>query len=79
MVRSSGDVADQPFRIRNARWRAWLRVHTPDFMYCRLGLVVPKTLDCGRHEWYNGGNGIDSCYHCKATRQTPSEDLVLSG
>jgi len=41
------DVAERPFSVRHARWRAWLRAHTPDLLYYRLGLVVPKAHDCG--------------------------------
>jgi len=66
------DVADYPFSVRNARWRTWLRVHTPNVLYYRLGLVVPKARDCGRHEWHNNGDGLDGCYHCDVTRPTPS-------
>jgi hypothetical protein len=73
MVRSAGGVGDHPFGIRNARWRAWLRVRTPDFMYYRLGLVVPKAGDCGLHEWHAGGDESDACYHCRATRPTPAD------
>jgi hypothetical protein len=53
------------FGIRHARWRAWLRVRTPDFLYFRADLVVPKAKDCVDHEWSNGGEGMDECYHCK--------------
>jgi len=68
-----GDVGDHPLRFRNARWRTWLRVHTPDVLYYRLGLVVPNARDCGRHEWNNQGHGIDACYHCEITRTTPPD------
>ena len=65
------DVTDHPFSIRNARWRTWLRAHTPDALYYRLGLVVPKATDCGAHDWHNVGDGTDGCYHCEVTRPTP--------
>jgi hypothetical protein len=71
--KSDRDVADHPFTIRNARWRGWLRVHTPNVLYYRLGLVVPKARDCGNHEWHNSGNGVDACYHCEVTRSTPPD------
>jgi hypothetical protein len=67
------DVADAPLSIRTSRWRAWLRVHTPDVLYFRLGLVVPKSRDCGNHEWHNAGDDSDECYHCDVTRKTPPE------
>jgi hypothetical protein len=70
---SDRDVADYPFSVRNARWRTWLRVHTPNVLDYRLGLVVPKARDCGNHEWHNGGNGSDVCYHCEVTRPTPPD------
>ena len=72
MSHSSPDVADQRFSTRNARWRAWLRVRTPNVLYHHLGLVMPKTRDCGRHDWYTSDDGIDGCYHCRVTRSTPS-------
>ena len=70
---SDRDVADHPFSIRNARWRTWLRAHTPNVFYYRLGLVVPKARDCGNHEWHNNGNGIDACYHCEGVRSMPPD------
>jgi len=57
-------MAAGDFGLRHARWRAWIRVHTPDFLYDR-GLIVPKAADCGEHEWHNAGNDIDGCFHCK--------------
>lgn len=56
------------FGLRHARWRAWLRVHTPNLLFHRLGLVVPKADDCGDHDWYRSRDGIDSCYHCQVER-----------
>jgi hypothetical protein len=56
------------FGIRHSRWRAWLRVHTPNAIYYRLGLTVPKLRECGAHEWYNADNVVDHCYHCRAER-----------
>jgi len=56
------------FGIRHARWRTWLRVHTPNTLHYRLGLVVPKVRDCGAHEWYNADNIVERCYHCSAER-----------
>jgi hypothetical protein len=73
MSDSSGDIADRPLSLRNARWRGWLRSRTPNFLYYRLGLVVPKARDCGAHEWHNQGDGVDACYHCEATRSTPPD------
>jgi hypothetical protein len=52
-----------PFSLRNSRWRAWLRVHTP--------LSVPKAKDCGAHDWRNGGQGLDFCLHCEVRLATP--------
>ena len=49
------------------RWRAFLRLHTPNFLYDR-GLMVPKARDCGDHDWHNEGDGMDGCYHCKVIR-----------
>jgi hypothetical protein len=66
------DVADQPFGVRNARWRTWLRAHTPNALY-GVGLVVPKARNCGNHEWHSKGHGIDACYHCEVTTSTPPE------
>jgi hypothetical protein len=68
--RPDRDVAAGPFSLRNARWRTWLRVHTPDVVYYRLGWVVPKARDCGAHDWHNNGDGTVSCYHCLASRQS---------
>ena len=65
------DVANHPFSLRSARWRTWLRVHTPNVLYYGVGLVVPKARDCGNHEWHNEAAGIDGCYHCEVTRSTP--------
>ena len=73
MSRPRLNVADAPFSFRNARWRAWLRVHTPDVLYFRFGLMVPKVADCGDHEWHNEGAGWDMCYHCEVRRPTPPE------
>lgn len=56
------------FGLRHSRWRAWVRVHTPDFLYFRLGLVMPNARDCGDHEWHNAGGGIDGCYYCQVER-----------
>ncbi|HEY8951754.1 MAG TPA: hypothetical protein VIP78_04250 [Candidatus Dormibacteraeota bacterium] len=42
--------------------------HTPNFLYHRFGLAVPKARNCGDHEWYNAGNGMDGCYHCMVER-----------
>ncbi len=57
-------------RIRHARWRTWLRVHTPDILYYRLHIMVPKAEDCGDHDWYAEGSGWTACYHCKVRRPT---------
>ena len=67
------DVADRPISLRNARWRGWLRARTPNFLYYRVGLVVPKARDCGKQEWYKEGQGIDACYHCEVSRSTPPD------
>ena len=61
------------FGIRHARWRAWLRVHTPNALYYRLDLMVPKARDCGAHEWYNADNVVERCYHCRAQRVRNSD------
>jgi hypothetical protein len=60
-----------PFSFRNSRWRTWLRVHTPNVLYFRVGLVVPRARDCGDHDWHNEGDERDACYHCEVTRSTP--------
>lgn len=67
------DVGDAPFTARKSRWRTWLRAHTPNVLYHRFGLVVPRARDCGDHDWHNRGDGIDACYHCDVTRSTPSD------
>ena len=64
------DVAEHSFSIRNARWRTWLRVHTPGALY-RRGLVIPKARDCGDHKWHLRGGGLDACYHCEVARPSP--------
>jgi hypothetical protein len=61
-------MAPSDFGLRHSRWRGWLRVHTPNFLYHRFGLAVPKARNCGDHEWYNAGNGMDGCYHCMVER-----------
>ena len=73
MSEYNGDIGERPLSLRNSRWRGWLRVHTPNFLYYRLGLVVPKARDCGDHEWHNQGDGVDACYHCEVTRATPPD------
>jgi hypothetical protein len=55
-------------RIRHSRWRTWLRRHTPDVLYYRLGFVVPKAHDCGDHDWYDADGIVEHCYHCRAER-----------
>jgi hypothetical protein len=31
------------------------------------GRFVPKgSRDCGAHQWYHAGDGLDRCYHCEA-------------
>jgi hypothetical protein len=64
-------MAPGDFGLRHSRWRTWLRIHTPNVLYYRLGLAVPKALNCGNHEWHNAGNGIDACYHCRVERPRP--------
>jgi hypothetical protein len=64
------------FSLRHSRWRAWLRGNTPNFLYYRLGLVVPKVRDCGDHEWHNKDEILDSCYHCEQTRPHDAADLA---
>ena len=64
------------FGLRHARWRAWLRAHTPNLLYYRLGLVVPKVRDCGDHEWHNKDAILDSCYHCEQTRPHDAADFA---
>ena len=67
------DVGNRPFALRKSRLRTWLRGHTPDLLYYRLGLAVPKARNCGDHEWYNRAQGTDACYHCEVTRPTPAD------
>jgi len=69
------DAANHPFSLRNSRWRTWLRVRTPDVLYYRLGLVIPKAVDCGAHDWHNNADGTDACYHCQAIRPTTTAVL----
>jgi len=64
------------FGIRNARWRTWLRVRTPNALYDR-GLVVPKARDCGRHEWHNSDDFVEACYHCDQTRSIRSATSLM--
>ncbi len=59
---------DSRFGVRHSRWRAWIRSHTPDVLYYRIGLQVPKAQDCGRHEWYTSDDVVERCYHCLAKR-----------
>jgi len=56
------------FGLRHSRWRTWLRGHTPDLLFYRLDLAVPKARDCGDHEWYNADDVVERCYHCEAER-----------
>lgn len=72
-VHGRGDVGNEPFSFRNSRWRTWIRARTPDLLYYRLGWVVPKARNCGNHDWYNDGDGLDGCYHCEVTRATPPD------
>ena len=58
--------------LRHSRWRTWLRGNTPNFLFYRLGVVVPKARDCGDHEWYNSDNVVEHCYHCVAKRPRSS-------
>ena len=67
-----GDAGDDPLSFGNSRWRTSLRARTPDLLY-ELGLAIPKAADCGRHDWYNSGNDVDGCYHCRVTRSTPPD------
>ena len=59
-----------------ARWRTWVRRHTPARLYDR-GLVMPKAADFGDHEWYTSTVDVDACYHCRVTRE--SRTAVLKG
>jgi hypothetical protein len=65
---SVGTILLMSARWRHARWRTWIRTHTPDVLYHRLGLVIPKARDCGAHEWYMASEHVDACYHCRVTR-----------
>jgi hypothetical protein len=56
-------------RFRQARWRTWLRVHTPRVLYYHLDLVMSKVRDCGDHDWYNAGADREACYHCRMERR----------
>ncbi len=70
---AKGDDGDaRPTMIRQSRWRIWLRVHTRNVLYYRLGLVVPKARDCGDHGWYRQDAETEACYHCRVTRPTSS-------
>ncbi len=63
-------MAALPFGLRHGLWRTWMRGHTPNVLYHRLGLVVPKARDCGDHEWYHSDDVVDRCYHCEVERPT---------
>jgi hypothetical protein len=52
-----------------ARWRRWVREHTPGFLYNR-GLVISKVRDCGDHDWYSETAEREACYHCQVTRES---------
>lgn len=67
-------MAGEDFGLRQSRWRTWLRVHTPDVLYYRLGLVVPKARDCGDHDWHKVDEATDGCYHCDVTRPREAGD-----
>src|SRR5438093_744872 len=56
------------FGVLHARWRTWLRVHTPNLLYYGLGIAIPKAGDCANHEWYNVDGEREACYHCLAER-----------
>ena len=30
-----------------------------------LGIAGKGTRDCGRHDSYNAGEGLERCYHCE--------------
>jgi hypothetical protein len=51
------------FSLRHSRWRAWLRMHTPNLLFYRFGLIVHKASDCGHHEVYKQDDTVDACYH----------------
>lgn len=55
-------IQSSPFR-----WRTRIRRHLPWFLI-DLGLAA-KGDDCeahgGHHEWYNAGDSVSACYHCK--------------
>jgi hypothetical protein len=66
------------FSLRHSRWRTWLRGNTPNVLYYRVGLAIPKARDCGWHEWYFQGDDVDACYHCLATRPHDPDNLGLA-
>jgi hypothetical protein len=40
------------------------------------GRFAPKgARDCGAHEWYHAGNGVDRCYHCEVAMR-PHDDAL---
>ncbi len=55
----------QPYRLRTA-----IRERLP-WLLINLGLAG-KGRDCeaagGDHEWYNEGDGVSACYHCRVVR-----------
>jgi hypothetical protein len=53
--------------------RPWL----PWFLL-NLGVAAKGRRDCGEHDWYNSGGGVERCYHCAAgERPYDSAHLVL--
>lgn len=47
--------------MRGYRLRTWLRIHSP---YLLSDRIAKGRKDCGDHEWYFSGDGVDRCYHC---------------
>ena len=64
------DVADDPFTLRNSRWRTWLRAHTPDLPLLPPGPRRSAGQQLRGPRLAQHGDGLDRCYHCKVTRVT---------
>lgn len=65
-----------PYTVVMAKYRGrtWLRGHLP----WAIAQHIPKGHDCGRHDWYLEGDGLDACYHCQVTRPHIAQPLSAS-
>jgi hypothetical protein len=63
---------DGQYRKGRYRVRTWLRGREPNWLY-RIWAIPKGSGDCGNHEFYNAGGGIDRCYHCKVGTRVRAE------